>query len=161
MATLNQQISVGDPGSTPLPHPLTICSPSSSEVPLGPQFCSCSPQHKNTLWGQPWSRELSLGQSLDCHYLQEKKKSLVLWQVAPQGILVDVGSRHGQIWHGAGLSLPAVDPASPGGLKDRGQCLALGFSGVSQATRFIPHDGNQLVSVRSKDLGTVGCIQAW
>lgn len=76
VARLNQQILVGDPESTPLPHPLTICHPSSSEVPLGPQFCSCSPQHKNTLWGQPWLRELSLGQSLDCHYLQEKNN---LW----------------------------------------------------------------------------------
>lgn len=65
------------------------------------QFCSCSPQHKNALLGQPWSRELSLGQSSDCHYLQEKKKSLVSLQVAPQGILVGVGSRRGWIQHRA------------------------------------------------------------
>lgn len=63
---------MADPRSLPLPH----CPPSPLEVFPGPRFLSCSPQHKNALWVQPWSRELSLGQSLDCHYLQGKKN---LW----------------------------------------------------------------------------------
>lgn len=63
---------MGDPRSLPLPH----CPPSPCEVFPGPRFHSCSPQHKNALWVQPWSRELSLGQSSDCHYLRGKKN---LW----------------------------------------------------------------------------------
>lgn len=91
MARWNQQVSVGDPASPPLPHPPTIRSPSPREVP---RVRCCSPQHKNALRGQPWSRELSLGQSSDCHYLQGKKNNL--WyhcKLLLKAFLVGVGSR--------------------------------------------------------------------
>lgn len=65
----------------------------SSEVPHGASVLLLFPTAQKCLLGQPWSRELSLGQNLDCHYLQGKKKSLVSWQVAPQGIFGRCGQQ--------------------------------------------------------------------